>query len=617
MTSSWSCNFYVSAGRLQWYMVSKPTESNYEINFPISIPYDATIIRAWLTMGIDTPLSGSAYQRVNDISIPSDGVVELDGITPDMTTYRAYFTFRANGRVYEDTAVHSGRLHINDPTIHIEYTVPGTPDTPDTPDSPEEDDVITQPGARGGQLPRLLNSDFREVARLEPLLLQLKTKLSPVSTAEMRLPSDGVIPRVRDFVELFSPDSSAGVFRVKETETDYTYSGVVTVYLEHALSTLSDSLVLGAQAMSAPVATVISTLLESQTVVHWQLGVCEVPDDIEMIYEQSYDNLLQAIKRVMDMLPDGYALIPNTDIHPFTLNILKMSDDDACEGRMRRNLTKTTVTMDTRDLCTQIYAFGAGEGTDRVTLTNLIGSLHLDSPNVDTWGYVARTFTAGDIYDALTLKDVAQRYLDRHDHPTLSITADAMDLYQITGETIDRWHLGRMCRLSLPEWRQYFRERVIAIEWPDVYGSPDSVNLTLANRIKDASDEIAELMREAIGGKLLGGRVNSDSTEANNSNVTQGSSLMHYFDITGYGNTLSVRAEYRASSGYCRINVDSLVDVPAEEAEKFSVELLRYLKADENGVPIVGRHYVQYFSGGGTDAISVSSKVTVKTIEKG
>ena len=346
------------------------------------------------------------------------------------------------------------------------------------------------------------------------------------------------------------------------------------------------------------------------------LGDCEIPEDYELIYDYSYDNLLQAITNLTKNFPDGYAWEFDTTRHPFVMHLRKMPDDDSCECRMNRNLTSATLTIDASSLCTRVLPFGAGEGTDRMTLTNLTGSQHLDSPNAEVWGYVSRTFTAEDIYDAITLRDVAQRYLDRYDHPLVSVQMDAMDLAMATGEAFDRFRLGRVCRLTLPDYGVTMRERVIQTKWPDVYGKPQKVDVTLANRIRTASDEIAELMREATNSKILGGQVITTTKEGFNDEVTPTAVFIQYFDVEGYGNLISVIAEYTASAGgYCTMNVDGIKVVPTEEAQSLRVNVTKYLNADENGVPVVGRHYVSY-AATVAGPITVSGKLTIKTIEK-
>lgn len=611
LSSTWMCapRYY---GTVEWYIHTGPTAASATVSFDVVLPFDAVIKRAWLTMGLNSPLTGSAYKHMNGAKIPASGEMDVEGIEASTTRFDAVFSFRANGAVYQNTEIHESVLTITDPTLHIEYTSVSHPD-----EEPEGPDVIVgRPLDSGVQLPRLLGKDFREVARIAPVKLALTLNLPPLSKATMNVPPGEHEIKVRDFLELFSPHGSAGLFRVTEVATSYGSKGGQTVYLEHAFGTLADSLAIGTQSMSAPVATVIATLLETQNERHWVLGDCEIPEDYELIYDYSYDNLLQAITNLTKHFPDGYAWEFDTTRYPFVMHLRKMPDDDSCECRMNRNLTSATLTIDASSLCTRVLPFGAGEGTDRMTLTNLTGSQHLDSPNAEVWGYVSRTFTAEDIYDAITLRDVAQRYLDRYDHPLVSVRMDAMDLARATGESFDRFRLGRVCRLALPDYGVTMRERVIQTKWPDVYGKPQKVDVTLANRIRTASDEIAELMREATNSKILGGQVITTTKEGFNDEVTPTAVFIQYFDVEGYGNLISVIAEYTASEGgYCTMNVDGINVVPAEEAQSLRVNVTKYLKADENGVPVVGRHYVSY-AATVSGPITVSGKLTIKTIEK-
>lgn len=618
LNSTWHCNFYVANGRLEWYIVEKPTLVTQTVDFPVSLPFDAVISRAWLSFGVGTPASGTALLTVNGQN-GKDGEVSVEGVSGETTTLSVVFQFRANGAVYQDTQTHSGSMTITAPTLHIEYNSvsEGGGDNP----LPDSDVVVSLSELNGVQLPRLLDKTFREVARITPDNLSISLKLHPLSTATMRMPTDGPDVKPRDFVELFTPHGSAGIFRASETSARYGHRGMKTVYLEHAFATLSDSLAIGTLAMSAPVATVISTLLNGQNEPLWALGDCEVPDDYELIYEYSFQNLLQAIVGVLELLPGDYALEFDTTRLPFLVHVRLMPDDDDCELRMNRNLQSAELTMDSSELCTRVIPFGAGEGTDRVTLTNLIGSQHMDSPNVDMWGYVSRTFTKNDIFDALTLRDVAQRYLDRHDKPLTSVTVDGMELYEATGETFDRFRLGRRCRLALPDYGLTMHERVIALHWRDVYGNPESVEVTLANRLRDASDEIAELMREATNSKLLGGSVETIEETSRAGDITPGSPYVQSFNLTGYGNVLNVRIAYTCTpdsggSAECIVSVDGN-EVDTSSNVGSTIDITRYLAADENGVPLVGEHKVRLQpKTTNTTTSTVSCTVTIKQINK-
>lgn len=618
LQSSWRCTYYYYGTWYEWKLLDTPSSDSKSVTFPVSLPFDAVIKRAWISASLNSPLSGSAYKRMNDISIPSSGVVDIpEGeITAETTSYEAVFSFRANGKVYPDAELHDANLVITDPTLHIEYTSISQPD-----DGEQEETVIVSRSLDSGiQLPRLLDGDFREVARIEPTNMQLKITIDPLSGATMRVPLTEPVCKVGDFLELFSPHGSVGIFRVIEVETEYG-GNECTVYMEHAIGTLADSLAIGVQSISASVAVVIATLLETQNVLHWTLGDCEIPEDYELVYEYSYDNLLQAVMTLTKSLPPEYMWEFDTTRHPFVMHLRRLPEDAGCEARLSRNLSSAALTVNRQDLCTRLIPFGAGEGTDRVTLSALIGSQHIDSPTAETWGLVSRTITADDVFDAPTLKIVAERYLERYSNPLVSVTMDAVDLYQATGEKLDYFRNGALCRLALPDYGVTMEERVIQVVWPNVYGNPEKVDVTLANRIRDAADEIAELMREAKNIKLLGGTVETVEDFSRAGQIMPGSPFVQSFEITGYGNVLNVKTAYKCvtsdgKEANCHIRIDGNT-VDDTEAYAKLVDLTKYLGKDENGVPTVGTHRITLTPATLNTVVStVENTITIKQIGK-
>lgn len=609
LNSSWTCKKIIDASHPDgyWAISDGPHEAYHNLTFAVSLPAGAIIARAWIKAKMATsPLGGIKYFRINGEDVPSSGEFEIDIAAGD-TSFDAVFSFASWGAVFSDTATHYGTLTIDTPTLVVDYV-----DTASGETGGNDTAGAASSSAKSMRLPRLLDADLRERARLNCISLSLELNLDPLSTAEMSLPHSAPVVAVDDFVELFTPYGSAGIFRVNRTEEKVGRS--MRCELRHGIVTLADDLVTAGNAISAPVAQVFASLFAMQTTPRWVMGDCEAPEDLEMVLERNYQNLLSAFSDKTAELPDGYAWDFDQTTTPWRANLRKMPEDDSCEFRMTRNVKDLYISTDRDSQCTRVYAFGAGEGEERIGLTSLIGTPYLDAEDIEDRGVKAKSITNEDIYDALTLKDVAQRYIDRHKDPDVSIRVDAVNVYKLTGLTFDKFHMGKICRVPLPDTGRVVRERVISISWRDVIGKPDDVTATLATRLRQASDELAELMREATNGKLIGGTVEETKTEYNNDSVTQTSSLVHDFAITGYGNTLTVRVNF-TPAGRCLLLVDSETEVPADEAENGSVDILRYLKSDENGVPIVGQHNVQFFAVG-TGTIAVHSEVTVKTIEK-
>ena len=638
LTSIWSCSSNTqSNGQQVWRISYGPTQSSKSLDYPVSLPADAVIKRAWLQVTLGSPLSGAKKRTINGDSLPASGIYEISNISAATTSWSAAFAFKANGKVYQDTATHQGTLNYGSPTLNIEYTS----DSSGGSDEGGEGGSTILPGgsiirdANGGlQLPRLLNRDLSEQRRLYPDKCSITLNIQPLHNATMHIPP--VVPPgaptfevpVRSFVELFTPIGSAGIYRVSDTETSYGSDAGQTLYLESALSTLTDDLVIGVQAMTGTVAEVFSTLLEAQTTKYWVLGDCEIPDEYELIYDHAYDNILEAITKLLGMLPDEYYMDLDTLTIPFQMHIRKLPAYDGCEMRLSRNLQSLRVTMDSRNLCTRVYPFGSGEGTDRIGLSSLTGAQYMDSDTVRTWGVVAKTFTEEDIYDSITLQDVATRYLEKNKDPVLSIEAKAMELSKVTGLSWDRFTLGKRCRVSLPEYRDnvnkaiVFSEIIISQEWDNVYGDPENVRLTLANKVRTAADEIAGLMREATSSKLIGGSVSTEEDKSNANDITTDKPYVHYFDISEYGNILAIRLSFVCTdmdTGLTTSSVKIAVDGTTVENTNTKgnvIDILPYIEKDESGIPTVGEHRVRIAPNNSQGWYRVSSTVIIKKIER-
>lgn len=425
----------------------------------------------------------------------------------------------------------------------------------------------------------------------------------------MTLSAVGSPVQVRDLIELYDENGSVGIFRVMET--DMLPGLQQTIRLEHGLVTLADGVV-PAMSFTGTARGALEALLSHQPETHWTLGDVAIPEDTTVLFACGCTNLLTALMQLFDLLPDGLMLAFDQTTSPWTLHLQEMSDDDACEGRLSRNLSSLRIVTDATDLCTRVIPFGAGQGTERISLVPLTGQQHLDSAAMEQWGCIARTFTAGSVFDTPTLHAVAEKYLERHSAPAVSITAQGADLSAITGEAADRFRLGQLCRLALPDCGITLHERIIGVTKPDVIGTPGQVTLTLSNRLSDASDEIAELIREVTSNRLIGGRV-TDVTTYSRADGTATSPIEHYFRVEDWAAVLTCTATFDPDDGVRVVGV--MVDgntVPSDVYSSGTFNALPYLRRDSLGVIATGRHILSLFPYTG----SVYSTVTMKVIEK-
>ena len=625
LSSVWKCGPVTdSNGTVSYRIEQAPSASNKLVVFPVSIPDGALIERVWISVDAYVTVGSAKYKMVGAYYFSPANIAELDpnAFTPTTTEYQANFGFMANGIIFQDINQHTSQWVVNDPTLHIEYYTDETemPDVETVVDTSNTSD--NDPSDGRYLMPRLLDKNMAEKARLRPSKVTLDLNLSPLSTAQMTLPEGEADVMVRDMVELFAPSGSVGVYRVSETQKVRGNGGKVNVFLEHALSTLSDSLATGVVAMTGPVAEVVTTLMEAQDEKHWVLGDCDVPVDYEMIYEYTDDTLLKALVGVLELLPEGYAVETNTRVHPFVLHIRKVDEEAFCEARLSRNISSLQETIDAHELCTRVTPYGAGEGTDRIELTGLTGQAYMDADTIETWGVVAKTFVEEDIYDAMLLKDVATKYLEKHKNPLHSIEIDGYDLSSATGEELDRFRMGRMCRVALPKYGIVLNDRVVAKHYPDVYNQPTKVTVTLANKLRNIGDEIASLFREATNSKLLGGSVKTEEKTASTEGIYIDDPFAMFFDVKEYGNLVAVRLTYTcAISGTaqkvgCRVYVDGQM-LPDDVDKGGVVDVLKYLKKDSSGVPALGQHEIGLSPKGNPgDEHYVNARLVIKTVER-
>lgn len=467
------------------------------------------------------------------------------------------------------------------------------------------------------RLPRLLDDSLLESARLTTLRVSMTQRLFGLSTAEILLPHNAPTPEVRDLVELYDEHGSAGIFRVTEVQDNIGHTRLCKA--EHSLCTLRDSM-LSAFAHTGTVRETLTLLLSHQERTLWAAGVVDVPEDMTVVYATEYTDLLSAVELLMALLPEGYALDFDQSALPWKVHIRALPQDDACEGRLSRNLKSVRYDMDGSRICTRVYPLGAEVERTRLSLVPMEGVDYLQSAAANTWGVISRSIRSDLIFDVPTLREVAQRYLERHMLPETTTTVEAADLCRITGEALDCFRLGTICRLAMPDAGLILHQRIVAIEKPDVYGSPGQMTLTLTNRspVTGDKEEVEHLIRQVTAGKLLGGTV----TRVEDDNRAYGSypsPVVHYFDVKDWAGILDVRVTFDPDSGVSvsDLRVDG-VHPPEEVWHSGSFSAMPYLKRDELGLIAQGEHYVAFHPTNGVygESCGMSSTVTLTVIEK-
>jgi hypothetical protein len=163
-----------------------------------------------------------------------------------------------------------------------------------------------------------------------------------------------------------------------------------------------------------------------------------------------------------------------------------MESTPSCECRMRRNAESVRITMDDNDLCTRVYAVGLTNG-------------YMDADTIGTWGVIAKALGTPDNADAAEVQAYATQYLAEYKNPRVGIEVAARELAAKTGETIDAFEPGKLCRVALPDWGYTTEQRVVVASYPDLLGDPDDVQLSLSTAPRDLSRTLAGINADLYG----------------------------------------------------------------------------------------------------------------------
>lgn len=313
-------------------------------------------------------------------------------------------------------------------------------------------------------LPRVLDGNMHELRRLDTLHASVTLSLEPLSTATLTLPDRETLS-IRNWVELYTSMGSAGIFRVRAPSHNYRRDQK-EYQLDHGIAEIGDYIIKDdLEIDSSPASTVIPQIFSSYTGTLWQLGTIAATDTVS--YNGSHEDVLSAILRVLADLPD-YCLSINQSSLPWTLSVVQKPQTVTAEGRLARNIESCKISEDDQNLCTRIIS------------PDLTGG-KLDADTISLYGIVEHYAGKDDDTPQAQFEADCARYLAQHKNPLLSIQIDLLDLHQATGEAYDRAELGAMYRLALPDYNVTQQQTITKLYWPDVYGDPGRVKVTLAN----------------------------------------------------------------------------------------------------------------------------------------
>lgn len=331
-------------------------------------------------------------------------------------------------------------------------------------------------------LPKLLDSSGNEARRLRTIRQSISEKCVPLSTATLALARDESIPD-RSYVELFTVNGSAGIFRSRTPTNGYGVNRANSYTLEHAICEVGDWLVRAdIEQTQTTLAAALTQIFAYYGGSRWQLGTVSASGNV--ILSANYSNLLQTMNSMIAQVHGAFMSFDFTTT-PWTINVGTMDSTVNAEGRLGRNLQSVQIRKDDSQLCTRVWLEGLTGGK-------------MDADTIGTYGVIERKLPDRD-YTAAQAATVATAYLTRHKRPVYSIQISGKDFSAATGETLDRVAIGKMYRLAIPEDSIVAEYNVVEIQWPDCIRAPETVQITLSEPDSTLVDFIARQSSDSSG----------------------------------------------------------------------------------------------------------------------
>ena len=311
------------------------------------------------------------------------------------------------------------------------------------------------------------------------------------SSATIRL-APGTSVDGRCYVEMFTILGSAGVFRTRSPQTGYGSQNTM-LNLEHAVNQLGDCIINDKYEAELTVKAAMKKIFSyySEKFNLWQLGTVETPIDEDgeeldpkCVLSIDHDNCLDAISGVMEQYPNMMMEF-NFKARPWKLHIRNRETEVTAEGRLTRNIKSAVVVRDDSELFTRVYMDGYKNSGNKFGAYN---SAYYQKK----YGLIETVISGANDTPAIAARTV-KNYLKKHRKPRYSINIEGIVLSDITGESFDKFTLGKQMRLALAKYNTTVTETITSITFPSVYKTPKSCSIVLA----DENDTVIRYIKKA------------------------------------------------------------------------------------------------------------------------
>lgn len=331
--------------------------------------------------------------------------------------------------------------------------------------------------------------------------ISVERRVNALWTAKFSLPADD--PKVAlcshlNFVEIIGPSGRYyGLYRIMPTETSRAIeTNRISYELEHVLATLLDDVIDGLlpALINRTTRDNLQRLLNLQGVKHWRLGRV----DFERFFQYSFENengLLAPILSIPQPFDEPYEFTFDTQTYPWTLNLIKPSDDVKAEIRWGKDMISFDEVSDPTEIVNYLIPKGSGEGVNQLTISDVNGGKRYlkDDDSIAKWGKRSYIWIDQRFTHAGSLKESAQSLLNQWKDPTISFTVDSTDLSILPEYKGTERQLNGVTRIVVDD--KVYYGRILEETIPDLAKEYDA-NYKISNKLDDIATIQADVERK-------------------------------------------------------------------------------------------------------------------------
>ena len=359
--------------------------------------------------------------------------------------------------------------------------------------------------------PVLLGTDgsgnqLAEESMLHPSKGSLKLTMNGVSEATLTLEDKAETIGMHRWVKIWNQNGSVGCFRRtsrgRNIGTDNSYT------LKHGIDILQDSIWNEETTFEGTMTQFLTALLDKQTNKikgpgdssarkPWVLGTCADTSSVKK--EIKYDNLMDLFESVVEEGGDYYFTY-NQSVWPWEVSLVAKPSAVESEFRLDRNMEKCQIKDNDSELCTRLIL-----NVNKMVKDDTLSGITADGSDITQNSSIYRTYnnTAAQANYGIIVKtadiDVendtfpngpfpeadawAADFLAKRAEPQLTVEIDGSVLKDLTGDSWDESRIGTVVQVALPDYATAIQERAVTVNYPDLYGTPDRITVSLANAL--------------------------------------------------------------------------------------------------------------------------------------